>query len=74
MSQIDVQNGARVEEGGVIGLSGGAVGTLGAGKSTGPHVDLMIRKDGVDGPDSASETNTINPIDKFIGEYIIDAQ
>jgi murein DD-endopeptidase MepM/ murein hydrolase activator NlpD len=66
MSQVDVQNGDRVEAGQVIGLSGGTPGTTGAGASTGPHVDLMVRIDGVNTPSWAGEgQNTINPTEIF---------
>jgi murein DD-endopeptidase MepM/ murein hydrolase activator NlpD/phage protein D len=63
MSRVDVQNGARVEAGSVIGLSGGTPGTAGAGETTGPHVDLMVRTDGQNTPAMAGRENqlTINP-------------
>jgi hypothetical protein len=42
----DVSKGQRVEKGQKIGLSGGQVGTVGAGQSTGPHLHLAISKNG----------------------------
>jgi RHS repeat-associated protein len=66
MSQIDVENGQRVEAGSVLGLSGGARGTTGAGSSTGPHVDIMVRTDGQDTPSWAGEGQlTDNPTAYF---------
>jgi RHS repeat-associated protein len=66
MSQVDVQNGDSVEAGQVIGLSGGAPGTTGAGTSTGPHVDLMVRTDGQNTPSWAGTgQNTIDPTEIF---------
>jgi murein DD-endopeptidase MepM/ murein hydrolase activator NlpD len=60
MSQIDVQNGTRVEAGSVLGLSGNT------GRSTGPHVDLMVRTDGVNTPSWAGEgQNTRDPSEIF---------
>lgn len=38
MSQINVAPGQKVESGQVIGLTGGAPGTKGAGRSSGPHL------------------------------------
>ncbi|MER5266375.1 peptidoglycan DD-metalloendopeptidase family protein [Actinosynnema sp. NPDC002837] len=38
LSQFLVANGTRVGMGGVVGLSGGAVGAPGSGSSTGPHL------------------------------------
>ena len=38
LSRVDVARGDYVQEGHVIGLSGGTVGTHGAGRSTGPHL------------------------------------
>lgn len=42
MSRVDVRRGQTVAAGTVIGLSGGAKGSYGAGRSTGPHVHFMI--------------------------------
>lgn len=44
LSRFDVKVGQRVTEGQIIGLSGGAKGTWGAGLSTGPHLHLEIYK------------------------------
>ncbi len=47
MSRIDVEQDQYVARGQVIGLSGGRPGTVGAGFSTGPHVHLEVRRDGI---------------------------
>jgi murein DD-endopeptidase MepM/ murein hydrolase activator NlpD len=46
LSRFDVENGAYVEAGQQIGLTGGAKGTWGAGFSTGPHLHWGTRVDG----------------------------
>lgn len=43
MSRIDVTQGQWVEAGQIIGLTGGATGTPGAGNSTGPHLHWELR-------------------------------
>lgn len=43
MSEIHVNNGDWVAAGQIIGLSGGAPGTTGAGYSTGPHLHWELR-------------------------------
>jgi hypothetical protein len=45
LSRMDVNTGDRVTVGQVIGLTGGAVGTKGAGSSTGPHLHWELRWD-----------------------------
>lgn len=44
LSAIAVALGQRVRRGQVVGLSGGAAGTPGAGRSTGPHLHLEMRR------------------------------
>lgn len=44
LSRIDVSNGQRVTAGQIIGLTGGAPGTPGAGWSTGPHLHWELRR------------------------------
>lgn len=46
MKDIRVRKNQRIEQGHVIGLSGGAVGDRGAGSSRGPHLHLELKKDG----------------------------
>ena len=46
LSKISVAKGQTVEQGGVIGLSGGAKGSPGAGDSTGPHLHYEVRSGG----------------------------
>lgn len=43
LSQVNVSNGDYVTAGQVIGLTGGARGTWGAGNSTGPHLHWELR-------------------------------
>jgi hypothetical protein len=43
LSRIDVVNGSTVAVGDVLGLTGGALGTPGAGFSTGPHLHWELR-------------------------------
>lgn len=38
LSQFSLANGATIGKGGIVGLSGGAVGAPGSGNSTGPHL------------------------------------
>lgn len=46
LSQIEAKAGQTVEQGAVIGLSGGAKGARGAGDSTGPHLHYEVRVGG----------------------------
>lgn len=46
LSRADVKVGDTVKQGQVIGLSGGAKGADGAGRSTGPHLHFIVKKDG----------------------------
>lgn len=45
LSRMDVNTGQRVTAGQVIGLTGGARGTAGAGNSFGPHLHWELRRD-----------------------------
>lgn len=53
MSDISVSVNEFVQQGQVIGLSGGSAGSIGSGYSTGPHLHFEIRKNGL----------TVNPED-----------
>ncbi len=46
LSAASIADGTRVEQGQVIGLSGGARGSAGAGNSQGPHVHYEVRRNG----------------------------
>lgn len=46
LSRLDVAPGQVVQKGQQLGLSGGAPGTWGAGRSTGPHLHFMITYQG----------------------------
>ena len=43
LSRIDCKRGQQVDQGAVIGLSGGRKGSVGAGNSSGPHLHFEIR-------------------------------
>lgn len=47
MSGARVEDGQQVEAGQLIGLSGGARGSEGAGNSRGPHVHYEVRRNGI---------------------------
>jgi murein DD-endopeptidase MepM/ murein hydrolase activator NlpD len=53
MSKINVSSGTKVKQGQVVGLSGGKIGTPGAGNSQGPHLHFTLKKNG----------QTVNPMD-----------
>ncbi|MEM6453184.1 MAG: M23 family metallopeptidase [Cyanobacteria bacterium P01_D01_bin.105] len=46
LSERLVPDGSKVNQGDVIGLSGGAAGVIGSGTSTGPHLHFEVRQDG----------------------------
>jgi hypothetical protein len=46
LGRASVAEGARVEQGDVIGMSGGARGAPGSGNSQGPHVHYEVRQNG----------------------------
>ena len=46
LSQFNVKKGDRVSQGQIIALSGGALGELGSGNSTGPHLHFEVRDNG----------------------------
>ncbi len=47
LSRIDVEIDEVLDQGQVIGLSGGMPGTYGAGLSSGPHLHFEVRMDGI---------------------------
>jgi murein DD-endopeptidase MepM/ murein hydrolase activator NlpD len=58
MKQINVKEGDLVNKGDVVGLSGGASGDNGKGRSSGAHLHYTLRKDG----------NLVNPVD-YMDKY-----
>jgi len=46
LSKFSVKNNTEVKAGTVVGLSGGAVGSPGAGNSTGPHIHMDVQPPG----------------------------
>ena len=58
LSKINFAKGATITQGDIIGLTGGAVGSAGAGNSQGPHLHFTLRKDG----------SPVNPLSYFGGE------
>lgn len=64
MSRIDVTRGQWVTEGQVIGLTGGATGTPGAGNSTGPHLHWELRTNS-----NFSQTGWLDPRNMYIETF-----
>lgn len=64
MSRIDVSNGQRVNAGDIIGLTGGAKGTAGAGNSTGPHLHWELRTNR-----NFSQNGWLDPRDMEISDF-----
>ncbi len=61
--QINVKKGDTIKKGDVIGLSGGASGDIGRGRSDGAHLHFEVYKDG----------NVVNPMEHLgseVGEYV----
>jgi murein DD-endopeptidase MepM/ murein hydrolase activator NlpD len=58
MKQINVREGDLVNKGDVVGLSGGASGDNGKGRSSGAHLHYTLRKDG----------KLVNPVD-YMDKY-----
>lgn len=61
--QIDVTKGQSVSKGDVVGLTGGAAGDVGRGRSTGAHLHFEVYKDG----------KTVNPMEHLgseVGEFV----
>lgn len=57
LSEFNVKTGDNVGQGQVIGKSGGALGELGSGNSTGPHLHFEVREHG----------SPVNPINYLSG-------
>lgn len=71
LSRFAVEPGQWVEQGQVIGYSGGAKGAPGAGNSTGPHLHYEVRQ----GAKSVDPTKGVFPTDALAaGEQAIQAQ
>jgi len=61
--QINVTKGQSVNKGDVVGLTGGAAGDVGRGRSTGAHLHFEVYKDG----------KTVNPMEHLgseVGEFV----
>lgn len=58
LSRFAVSQGQNVKQNQIIGYTGGAPGSVGAGTSTGPHLHFEVRENGT----------PVNPI-KYIGTY-----
>ncbi len=61
--QINVTKGQSVSKGDVVGLTGGAAGDVGRGRSTGAHLHFEVYKDG----------KTVNPMEHLgseVGEFV----
>lgn len=56
LSKINVKVGQKVKQGEIVALSGGQPGSLGAGKTDGPHLHITLSKGGINSP-------KLNPID-----------
>lgn len=64
MSEIFVRNGQTVTAGEIIGLTGGARGTVGAGNSTGAHLHWELRTDASFNPPNWIDPRTL-PVKTF---------
>lgn len=64
MSEIFVTDGQTVTAGEIIGLTGGAKGTTGAGNSTGPHLHWELRTDASFQPPNWIDPRTL-PVQTF---------
>lgn len=64
MSEIRVSDGQTVTAGQIIGLTGGARGTVGAGNSTGPHLHWELRTDASFQPPNWIDPRTL-PVKTF---------
>jgi biotin carboxyl carrier protein len=47
LQRIDVKTGQLVKKGDIIGITGGGIGDPGRGRSDGPHLHFVLKKDGV---------------------------
>ena len=47
LSKFEVKNGQYVKQGDLLGLTGGAVGSINSGRTTGPHVHVSHYHEGV---------------------------
>lgn len=61
LSRMDVSTSDHVEAGQIIGLTGGAPGTWGAGNSTGPHLHWELRTDSSFTSSNWIDPNTLSP-------------
>ena len=74
LSRMDVNTGQRVKAGDVIGLTGGARGTAGAGNSDGPHLHWELRRDRAWVGGAWVDPRNLNPQPSTFGQQTIELE